>query len=154
MVSVFDTENNFINSVDVPAAFASSLTQTVELQLVKNMEYNLVFWAYNDQVTDAPYTYDPKTGQLQVTYANVKANDEAYDAFYSMEKIVKSTGTTHDVKLKRPFAQVNIGSADLDNPAVQSIIGTVSSTLTVTSGLYDSVNLLTSELGEEVTAPA
>ena len=153
VVSIFDTENNFINSVDVPSAFASSLTQTVELQLAKNMEYNLVFWAYNDQVTDAPYTYDPKTGQLQVTYANVKANDEAYDAFYSMEKIVKSTGTTHDVKLKRPFAQVNIGSADLDNPAVQSIIDTVSSTLTVTSGLYDSVNLLTSELGEEVTAP-
>lgn len=153
VISIFDTENNFVNSVDVPNAFSASLTQTVEIQLVKNMEYNLVCWAYNDKVTDAPYSYHPETGQLSVTYANVKANDESYDAFYSLEKTVKSTGTTHEVKLKRPFAQVNIGSADLTSPAVQAIISNVSSNLTITSGLYDSVNLLTSELGEEVTEP-
>lgn len=150
--SVFDDANEYVTSVDIQDAFATSLTQKVELQLVKNKEYNIVFWAYNDEAQGAPYTYTPTSGVVDIDYSKVKANDESYDAFYSLETKV-ATGGNYEVKLKRPFAQINFGSADLSTDAVQSILSGVASTLTVTSGLYNNVNLLTSTPGEEIKEP-
>lgn len=150
--SVFDTAGEFVTSVDIPDAFSAGLTQTVELQLVKNQEYDVLFWAYNDQAAGAPYTYTASTGELEIDYSKVKANDESYDAFYSLEHAV-ADGGTYVVELKRPFAQINFGSSDLSNPAVQAVLPHVSSTLTVTSGLYKSVNLLTATPGDEVQEP-
>lgn len=153
VVSIFDTDNNYVTNQDIPDAFDGSLEQEVSLKLVKNVKYNIVFWAYNDNAKNTPYTYTASTGELEMNYSGVIANDESYDAFYSLESEILSDGSTRDVILKRPFAQINIGSNDLEDPTVQYIYSSIYSKLTITDGLYNSVNLLTSQLGDKLTTP-
>lgn len=107
----------------------------VALDLVPSVEYNVVFFACNSDVTttltatnpdltinDGAYGYNPTTADFKIDYTATIANlnNEAYDAFYAKKKI--STNTTEtQISLTRPFAQINIGTNDLDKPMVQEL---------------------------------
>ena len=88
------------------------MTTTVQLRLVNGNKYVVVFWA------DAPesiYQFDADGMKVAANYYNKtpESNEEAYDAFYAVEEInVDGTSLDKTVYLKRPFAQLNIGTAD------------------------------------------
>ena len=109
-VSVYENDDakTKLASLDKTADFADLKTQ-VTFSLVKGKTYNFVFWA---QAEDAPYDItDLKS--VKVKDYTTAANDEKRDAFYATRKELKVNGAlTETIKLYRPFAQVNFGTAD------------------------------------------
>ena len=110
------------------AATGSAMTDTpVEVQLTVDLEkkYKVVFWAQNS-TTDAYDTKDLKKVKVSyTTKANDKDvpapnNDEQRDAFCAVAEIVNGTPVDKDGKednkvyLRRPLAQVNVGTAGWD----------------------------------------
>lgn len=86
-----------------------NLKREVEIRLVKNFAYDIVFWA---QHPDAPYTFDKAAKTITVSYDNADANDETRDAFYQLVEDYVYVPTTTTVELYRPFAQINFGASD------------------------------------------
>jgi hypothetical protein len=89
----------------------------VTLNLVQDQEYTILFWAQNNNAlgTDTP-AYN--TANLTaVTYAadiltgkKTPANNENLAAFYAVEFVSDGDPRSKTVYLKRPFAQLNIGT--------------------------------------------
>lgn len=96
------------------------LTANVTFRLVKGQTYNFMFWAQKPGVSNTDdianndyYTVDKTNGKISINYkANNAANNEGRDAFYAVEKTLKVTGPINKtITLKRPFAQINVGTA-------------------------------------------
>lgn len=88
--------------------FNNELKASVELALAVGLEYRFTFWAAAD---GAPYTYDGKN--VTVDFSAAVSNDEVRDAFFANHYIKVERGMAdQSVTLKRPFAQVNFGTAD------------------------------------------
>ena len=105
-----DPDNRLLFKSEQPLKFENgSLTMTVELRLVKNYPYDIVFWA---QAPGAPYTFDPEAKTVTVNSYSTAANDENRDAFYQLVEDYKVVSTPTDVDLYRPFAQINFGAKD------------------------------------------
>lgn len=116
------------------------LSTTVTIQLVANESYKVVFFADN-AAADA-YVYTPASAELEVDYSKMIANSDIYDAFYASENVT-ADGDAKEVILRRPFAQINIGTDDLNNASVVALgLDKFSSTLTINSGLSSGLNLL------------
>ena len=120
-VAVFDENDNLLYSnVEgqgsalpegaVIGDFSAGLTTTVTLPLVKNKEYNVAFWAYAE---NSPYTFTPGDKKITVSYASALANDESRDGFFKYQNVPAQRPAANNVELRRPFAQVNIGTSDL-----------------------------------------
>ena len=79
----------------------------VSLPLLYNKTYTAVFWAQNSACS--AYTISDDM-ELTVNYSG-NNNDETRDAFFATETFtVNSLNFKKEVVLKRPFAQVNVGS--------------------------------------------
>ena len=91
-------------------------------RLVTGQKYTFVFWAeYRDAASPSPYTYDPETKTVTVNYTAVAGNDETRDAFCNVLKDVEITGAySSEVKLYRPFAQLNFGVTSEDYAAAKA----------------------------------
>lgn len=88
----------------------SNLEATVTVQLVKGQTYNFIFWAQNPKCT--AYNVE-NLNKITIDYNGIKSQDETRDAFYAVEKGFKVTGPfSKPVVLNRPFAQLNMGTAD------------------------------------------
>ena len=91
---------------------------TLSIKLVKGMEYDLLFWA---QKSATGYYNTDNLKEVVANYDGL-SNDETRDAYYgSYPKFVAGT-TPNTVYLKRPFAQVNFGSAADDWSSVQPFV--------------------------------
>ena len=93
--------------------FGRGLKATASVRLVKGQKYDIVFWA---QAKDSDcYSINPETGVLKVDYSALKSNDDTRDAFCHtlIDFAAHGQGTT-DVVLRRPFAQINVGTAKKD----------------------------------------
>lgn len=135
-----------------PAAAGESATpsQVVDMadgaakystRLVTGQKYTFVFWAECLGAATSPYTYDPETKTVTVNYAGVAGNDETRDAFCNVLKDVEITGAySSDVKLYRPFAQLNFGAADYEEAKAAGLTVT-DATVTLTHAAT-SLNLL------------
>ena len=123
--AVNDTIDNEVEALrqDNIEVNSETLTATVTTRLVKGQTYNFIFWAQNEKTktgTDAAPVYkgtyyDVKDlRDIEVLYGtnnSIAANDEKRDAFYAVEKELKITGPINEtITLKRPFAQVNVGT--------------------------------------------
>ena len=110
---VFDNAGNTIDGLGVQHTDLVGKTAKVNFQLVKDQTYNFVFWA---QTTETGYyTIDETEGLKKITadYTTHKdANDENRDAFFATESFKVTGPVTKTVTLKRPFAQINIGTKD------------------------------------------
>lgn len=93
----------------------TSLTTTVNLKLVNGNTYKVVFWADAGDEKSI-YDFDKQNAKVTANYQNnvTKNNDENLDAFYKVEEIRVNGTNSKTVELKRPFAQLNIGTADLE----------------------------------------
>ena len=140
--SVFQDGEYVLDGV-ITDAFSNNLTQEVGIQLVANQEYQIVFFADNATSETKGYTYNPKTADFGVTYSNKMVNSDDFDAFVNTITYT-ATGEGTDVPLKRPFAQLNIGTNDLDNGAVTHIgLDKFSSTLTIQpTNILSGINFL------------
>ena len=112
-------------SVDI--ATPGSRQFVLELDLVTNQTYDILFWAqkkgtyfYNtDNLRDVRTGYDrisiPDPHYFGYIYRD-QANNENRDAFCGSRIGFKATGisTSETVKLYRPFAQINFGSSPKD----------------------------------------
>ena len=110
---VFDNAGNTIDGLGVQHTGLVGKTAKVNFQLVKDQTYNFVFWA---QTTETGYyTIDETEGlkKIAADYTTHKdANDENRDAFFATESFKVTGPVTKTVTLKRPFAQINIGTKD------------------------------------------
>ena len=147
---VYDEDNSSANieALNGTATFTNRET-TVTLNLVSGKSYSIVFLATVNGQTH--YTYTASTKDLAVTYGSA-AQDETRDAFYVYEPTFKVTGAiSKTVTLKRPFAQVNVGTTDWAKATAAGIDLTETS-MTVT-GVANKINLGTGDVegNEEVT---
>jgi hypothetical protein len=126
---------------------------TITLDLVNDQKFTVLFWAQ----VDAADAYN--TNELTaVTYAKdeYKANDESLAAFYAvayvddcMHVTKDGTATGSQVKLTRPFAQLNLGTL---NTSTAYTVALVSSKVNV-KNVNQVFNVATSKasLPEEMT---
>ena len=106
--AVYDANGNYLSSLTGTGEF-NALKANVELQLTTGNTYTVIFWADN---ADAPYTVDFANKTMTVDYTGVACNNEKLDAFYYAHKFTVTGAQTENVELRRPFAQLNIGTAD------------------------------------------
>ena len=128
-VSVYENDDAKTKlELDKTATFTDLRTQ-VTFSLVKGKTYNFVFWA--QAAEGAPYDVTDLKN-IKISYKGAEANDEKRDAFYATRKELKVNGAlTETIKLYRPFAQVNFGTADYD-AAVAAGVEPVKSVFTAT----------------------
>lgn len=128
-VSVYENDDAKTKlDLDKTATFTDLKTQ-VTFSLVKGKTYNFVFWA--QAAEGAPYDVTDLKN-IKISYEGAEANDEKRDAFYATRKELKVNGAlTETIKLYRPFAQVNFGTADYD-AAVAAGVKPVKSVFTAT----------------------
>ncbi len=142
--TVFDMDGNVVLEDKAETAFGKGVnTATVELQLVANQQYQVIFYAHNTGSQFSKY----ENGTVTVDYTRMNVNSTIDDAFINKSKytpagsaevenqIFTADGNVKTVYLTRPFAQVNFGTDDLDNTAVQKIISGVTTTFEVSKGL-------------------
>ncbi|MDD7501219.1 MAG: hypothetical protein SPK60_02705, partial [Sodaliphilus sp.] len=106
---VFDENNNRVTTIPTGEQ-PINLSTDVQLSLITGKKYKIVFWAAN---AAAPYTID-ETGKVTVNYEGMKTNDESLDAFCRCYEFTAGAEVENPVKLYRPFAQLNVGTKDMD----------------------------------------
>ena len=136
----------------------TGLTTTVNLKLVNGKNYDIIWWAQSPDVDC--YTFKPEEQSVEISYTGIASNDENRDAFFQHTTTgVITAAFSETVKLYRPFAQLNFGTDDLDEPAVTAAFtvvnpetGETSNTLRtqVTTSAYSKLNLLNEEASEEI----
>ncbi len=146
---VYDANGNYLENlsaeglvgVDFPTG---SLSTSVKIDLVNGKEYKVIFWAGAE---GAPYTVDFETKKMTVNDALV-ANAEAYDAFYKHQAVSTVEGPRSEtVTLTRPFAQLNIATADTAKAADGGLV--VDQTQVVVPA-YKTLDLVDGAVADEV----
>lgn len=91
---------------------------TLQFIIDKEAEYTVAFWAQSSE-TNAFETSDLK--KVKVNYSEAKNNDELRDAFCATAKIKGSDNNSvqkaKEVTLRRPLAQINVGTTGWDYEA-------------------------------------
>ena len=105
--AVYNVDGGHLSALNGTTTIKGSTT--VELQLTTGNTYSVIFWA---AAPNAPYTIDFATKTMTVDYTEAYSNDEKRDAFYKYHTFTVSGAQTETVELRRPFAQLNIGTAD------------------------------------------
>ena len=94
------------------------LKTTVSLKLVNGNKYAVAFWADATTADNASiYTFDEATCSVTANYDGVESSNESLDAFYAVKEFTVNGSSQETVELYRPFAQLNIGTADLEESA-------------------------------------
>lgn len=129
-------------------ATMTGLQTTISLQLTTGKEYDFVFWA--DAPGDNVYSFNSEDQTVTVNYANAENNTDNLDAFFGQKKALKVSGNMSiSQELRRPFAQINIGTDDFDAAAAA---GYTVSESTIGVATYKTLNLLSEEVSDPVTA--
>ena len=126
---VYDHDNNkelYSGTVSESVIVNGKRQFVLELNLVSNLTYDLLFWAqkkgtnyYNtDNLKDVRAYYNENyPNSWNNSHTHAYANDEARDAFFGSLKEYQTGGnvaTEKTVILKRPFAQINFASSPSD----------------------------------------
>ncbi len=110
---VYDENNSLISSiskVDEQSKESINITKSVNFRLVTGNTYSIIFWADNSSgVCDVDFV------ERTMSFNPTKANMEAYDAFWAyVEPFKVENDMSKTVALYRPFAQLNIGTNDIE----------------------------------------
>ena len=115
---------------------------SINVALVDGRQYTALFWASAPQ---APYTVDWANKKMSVATTGLTANNEAYDAFYKYTA-VDQTKKVHKIELTRPFAQINIATADTDAADAAGVV--VATTKVTVANAYKTLDLVNGEVSE------
>lgn len=138
-LKVFGDETTVVGEAEMV-----DLKKSVTLKLTSGKSYDVIFWA--DATTDSPYTFNPASQEVSVDYSKVNNNSDNCDAFFKKETITVSGNQSVDVKLTRPFAQVNIGTDDFDAAKASGLELTQTE---VVAKAFATLNLATGEVADE-----
>ena len=132
-----------------PKPSFSDKKATLSLNLAKGKEYDCIFWA--DKPDNSVYTFSEADKTITISYDGIVSNDEDRDAFFAAETIKVTGAATKTIELRRPFAQLNFATSDLD-AAKKAGFEFGGSRVTV-SNVYTKLNLLSGKAseGKEVT---
>ena len=109
--AVYDANGNILN--DLKGEMTDfQISTTVEFQLTTGNTYYVLFWA---AAPSAPYTVDLAAQTMTVNYTGAVSSDENRDAFYYYDDFTVQNGMDPvKAELRRPFAQLNIGTNDFE----------------------------------------
>ena len=127
------------NTGDPQAAAFSGLKTSLSLNLAKGKEYDIIFWA--DKPGNSFYDFKPAAKSVEIKYDGIVSNDEDRDAFFQKETFKVTGAETRTVTLRRPFAQLNFATSDLE--AANKAGLNFSKTQVTVSNVYNTLNLLT-----------
>ena len=105
-----------VNGMEGTNFNGTDLTTTIKVSLVKNKTYDIYCWAQSYTMdTESPYQWNETDKSISLTYPSELNNyDEGRDSFYAKLTSFQSGVTAnHSITLKRPFAQINVGTHDL-----------------------------------------
>ncbi|MBR2026154.1 MAG: leucine-rich repeat protein [Alistipes sp.] len=119
----------------------------VKIELANNKKYAAIFWA--SAAVDAPYTFNPAAMTVTVNYNGAVCNDESRDAFYAYKEFEVKGAATLGVELRRPFAQVNVGTSDLAEAAKSNFVPETSAL--VVKNVFSTLNLVDGTATDNVT---
>ena len=119
----------------------NNLSYSFTVNLLVQQTYQIVVWV------DKAGWYDVNDELTSVTRnsGDVTCNSDAYDAFYASVPFVHGTDMVTAIVAKRPFAQLNLITQDLD-PAAQP------TEISLTYASPQSFNPLTATVGTEMTS--
>ena len=119
----------------------NNLSYSFTVNLLVQQTYQIVVWV------DKARLYDVNDELTSVTRnsGDVTCNSDAYDAFYASVPFVHGTDMVTAIVAKRPFAQLNLITQDLD-PAAQP------TEISLTYASPQSFNPLTATVGTEMTS--
>ena len=140
--AVYDAAGNYLENLTGTQGI--NISTTVELKLTTGNTYTVAFWADSQA---APYTVDFANKSVSVDYTSVKSNDENLDAFYAWYTFTVTGAQTETVELKRPFAQLNIGTADY--AASTSAGYTPTASIVTVKNVYSTLNFATGAVSGE-----
>lgn len=128
-------------------------SSSVKLKLVNDQWYDIIFWADDE---NSPYVFDPATKSVSIDtnkLSQLKSQDETLDGFFGQLTFEVKGPKVERVELTRPFAQLNIATADIEDAKAAGVtIDDAATTAVTVSGVYTSFNLLTKlPLGEPTT---
>ncbi len=140
--AIYDAETQTLVASGDDAATFVNLNATLQVNLVNGRSYDFVFWA--DNGASSPYTFDAAANEadIKVDMSFADAGAESLDAFYGSVSKKIDGPTTVSATLIRPFAQINLGTDDLGNKAVETAYGS-NLTVGVTTTTFTSMNPLT-----------
>ena len=142
--AVYDVNGNILGDLTKTDETIHGST-TVNLQLTTGNTYSVLFWA---AAPNAPYAVDFGAKTMTVDYTDAVCNDENRDAFYAYHTFTVTGAQTEIIQLKRPFAQLNIGTADY--AASTSAGYTPTQSAVKVSNVYSQLNLATGAVANEV----
>lgn len=149
--AVYDADGNELTNLTKSVATDNAAeihgSTTVNLQLTTGNTYSVIFWAAAE---NAPYTVNFDTKTMTVSYDGAKSNDESRDAFYKYHTFTVTGAQTETVELKRPFAQLNVGTSDY---TASENAGYVPTTSAVTvKNIYTTLSLVDGKATDETEA--
>lgn len=112
IVHVFDENGTYLDKLGQTVE-VSNKKASVTINLVKGKTYSFLFWA--SAKDNSPYSFGADGKTITVNYDGAKANDESRDAFLGVvkDKVVEAS-FEENVTLKRPFAQINFLTDDIE----------------------------------------
>ena len=144
--AVYDAAGNILPDLQGSKTM-ENLGAKIDLKLTTGNSYSVIFWAAAE---GAPYTVNFANKTMTVDYNGAKSNDEKRDAFYKYHTFTVTGAQTETITLKRPFAQLNIGTNDY--AASTSAGYTVKQSKVVIKNAYSTLNLATGVVANEVDA--
>lgn len=137
---VFDKNGNPIARLPLVKEAAADLSSghTVALTLAKGQTYKVAFWA--QKAGNTAYTVNDDM-QVAVNYSAAN-NDESRDAFFNAVEITVKDDVAQTVELKRPFAQLNVGSTTADWDAAVASGATVTESKVTVKQAATTLNVL------------
>lgn len=140
--SVFSESGVEIYKNVAQSAFTDNPTSTeVTLTLVPGEKYKVAFYAHNSSSEFSSFD----NGVISVDYSQIHPNQEIDDAFYYYGTLEPTLGSNLSVTLNRAFAQLNIGTSDIDLAVVQTALPHLSYKLNISKGIYTSFDMRAAE---------
>ena len=136
-VACYDEDGNYLDIEPTVKTDFDNLEATVVYKLAKGQKYNFAFFAHCEDRTTNPDPYFSRTNRYLFEHGDKFedckfvfgglhqtsdfANDEKRDAFYGTLTNYELTSEETTVTLIRPFAQINIGTDDLQEAIASGI---------------------------------
>lgn len=121
--AVYDIKGNLLpefgdaDNGQIVMDFSPTEGVRLPLRLVRGQEYKVVFWA---SCSDCKAYDTSDLSRVTIDYTRMQCNDDKCDAFYKAEAFTVTSAPSMErtVRLRRPFAQINVGIPESDYQAL------------------------------------
>lgn len=120
------------------------------VRLVKGQAYRVAFFAYNGEANGSSNYYDMtdlKNIQIKNAVSNIEARD-AFTNYVDVTAVETMVAVNKDVTLKRPFAQLNLGSYEQDIQAAKAAGVEVTNTKVTVTNVYTAFDAFNNNIVE------